>query len=135
VQQPVAPFSVHVTSEDGVAWLALRGELDMSVTDLLTESITTFEEDGLASIVLDLRDLTFVDSSGLHAILDAWRRAEANGHQLRVVGVSQAARRVFEVTGTKFLIDETEVVRGQHQLADGHRSGLARKASGGDQGA
>lgn len=129
---PVVPFSVHLASQNGVARLELRGELDMSVVDLMTEPIATSEKDGVASIVLDLRDLTFLDSTGLHAILDAWRRAEVNGHQLRVVGASGAARRLFELTGTEFLIDETEVIGAPHQLTPSHRSGLAPDASAGD---
>lgn len=131
MQQPVAPFSVRIASQSGGACLALRGELDMSVIDLFKEPLAKAEADGVSSIVLDLRDLVFMDSTGLHAILGAWRRAEANGHQLHVVvGASQAARRVFEITGTEFLIDETGV-SSLDGFTDGHRSGLAREASGG----
>ena len=130
--EQVAPFSVHVTSDNDVAWLALRGELDMSVVDRLKEPIATFEGSDVASIVLDLRDLTFVDSSGLHAILGARRRSEANGHQLRVVGASPTVRRVFEITGTGFVIDDSEAVGALDGVSDGQRSVLARDASGGD---
>lgn len=127
-----APFSVRTTSQNGVAWLALRGELDMSVTDLITEPLTAFEGDGVASIFLDLRDLTFVDSAGLHAILGAWRRAEANGHQLRVIGVSEATRRVFEITGTEYVIDDSEAVSVLERLDDGQGAGPAGDALSGD---
>lgn len=118
-------FSVDVTSGTGVAWLALRGELDIAATDLMMEPVATFERDGVSSIVLDLRDLTFIDASGLHAILDARRRAEANGHQLRVVGVSRAPRRVFEMTRTEFLIDDTEVFSDLDRSVGGPLSELA----------
>ena len=118
-------FSVDVTSESGVAWLALRGELDIAGTDLVVEPIATFEREGVSSIVLDLRDLTFIDASGLHTILDARRRAEANGHQLRVVGVSRAPRRVFEITRTEFLIDDTEVFSELDRSVGGPLSELA----------
>ena len=130
--QPGTPFSVDVASQNGVAWFSLRGELDMSVVPLMNEPLATFEGDGVSSIVLDFRDLTFVDSSGLHAILAAWARAETNGHQLRVVGASKGVRRLFEVTGTEFLIDETGVVSALDQFTDGHRSRLAHNAPGGD---
>ena len=131
--QQVPPFSVRTTSQDGVAWLALRGELDMSVVNLIREPLATFAGDGVASIVVDLHDLTFLDSSGLHAILGAWRLAEANGHRLRVTGVSKAARRVFEITATEFLIDEREVVSPPDRFADGDRPAPARDDVSGDQ--
>lgn len=133
MQQPVAPFSVRTTSQNGVARLALRGELDMSVTDLLVERLATFEGDGVSSIVLDLRDLSFVDASGLHVLLRARKRAEANGHQFRVVGASQAARRVFEITRTEFLFDDSEAVSPLDGSSDGNRSGRARVEISGDQ--
>ena len=108
--RPGAPFSVQVRSGDDVVWLALRGELDMSVVDLMREHLDTLARNGVPSIVLDLRDLAFIDSSGLHAILGAWKVAEANGHRFRLVGVGQGPRRVFEVTKTDFLIDDAGVV-------------------------
>lgn len=129
--RPDAPFSVQVAHQNGVAWLALRGELDMSVTDLLADPLASVEEDGASAILLDLRDLTFIDSSGLNVILAAWSRTEANGQQLRVVGVSKTCRRVFEVTGAAFLIDTTEAVSTLGQFTNGHRSRL-QDASGGE---
>ena len=126
------PLSVHVTCQNGVAWIALRGELDMSVAHLVTEALETIEGegDGVSTTVFDLRDLTFVDSSGLHSILGPWRRAQENGHQLRVVGVSQSARRVFEITRTEFLLDEKEVVSTLDRFTDGP-SRRAQNAIGG----
>ena len=56
--------------------------------------------------MLDLRDLTFLDCSGLHACLTARKHAEAN--QLILVGASARTRRLFEPTGTEFLLDDRE---------------------------
>jgi anti-sigma B factor antagonist len=65
------------------------------------------QADGATAIVVDLRDLGFIDSSGLHAFVRARTDAQANGHRLHLVGASRAAQRVFELTGTEFLIEES----------------------------
>lgn len=55
--------------------------------------------------MLDLRELTFVDSSGLHALVGAYNRSELNGHRILLVGASRSLRRLCEMTGTEFLFD------------------------------
>lgn len=52
--------------ENGVAGFRLVGELDLSSAPALTDALGELEADG--SIVLDLQELTFIDSSGVHAI-------------------------------------------------------------------
>jgi anti-sigma B factor antagonist/stage II sporulation protein AA (anti-sigma F factor antagonist) len=49
--------------------------------------------------VLDLAGLEFIDSAGLHALLDAQVRAELNGHELVLTRVPAQALRLFSLTG------------------------------------
>jgi anti-anti-sigma factor len=49
--------------------------------------------------VLDLRDLTFIDTSGVHVILDAARAARRDGRRLMLVQGSPEVDRVIELTG------------------------------------
>jgi anti-anti-sigma factor len=58
--------------------------------------------------MLDLRDVSFVDSSGLHAFLQASERAKANRHRMVLIGARPSTRRLFALTGTEFLLDEQE---------------------------
>jgi anti-anti-sigma factor len=104
--RPQLPFETRVEEHDGVAILALSGELDLATVPILKEDLAPFEGNGVSTIVLDLRDLTFIDSSGLLAFLEARRRAMSNGHRLVMSGASPAAQRLFELTGTQFLLDE-----------------------------
>ena len=103
---PAIPFDVEAESRNGIARLALRGELDMQTVDRLSPWLEWAEQDGASAIVLDLRDLTFVDSTGLRAFIQAWGRASTNGHRLLFVGVAGAARQLFEMTGTEYMLDE-----------------------------
>ena len=110
--RPQPPFGTRVEEHDGVAVMALSGELDTATVPILRENLAPLEGNGLSTIVLDLRDLTFIDSSGLLAFLEARRRAMSNGHRLVMGGASSAAQRLFELTETQFLLDEQVIPDG-----------------------
>ena len=101
-----SPFSAQIESRNGVARIALTGEVDMGTVPELEHHLGVCQADGATAIVVNLRDLGFVDSSGLHAFIRSRTDAQANGHRLLLVGGSRAAQRVFGLTGTEFLIEE-----------------------------
>ena len=101
----VHTFTTRIDTRNGVTSIAISGELDMSTVSILNDQLAALEDDGAKAIVIDLRDLGFIDSSGLHAILRAYRRSEQNGHRLLVVGANPMMRRLCEVTRTEFLLD------------------------------
>jgi anti-anti-sigma factor len=67
---------------DGVR-LHLSGELDVSVIDRLQDRLSSMGRGG-EIVLLDLSELSFIDSSGLNVILTAYRRAQREGWDLRV---------------------------------------------------
>jgi anti-sigma B factor antagonist len=83
----------------------------MSTAPQLDDYLDVCRGNGVTAFILDLRDLTFLDSSGLHAFLRARNDAEENGHRLYLVGASPAARSVFRVTETEFLLDQPEATQ------------------------
>ena len=56
--RPQPPFGTRVEEHDGVAVMALSGELDIATAPILRENLAPFEGNGVSTIVLDLRDLT-----------------------------------------------------------------------------
>lgn len=62
----------------------------------------------LANIVLVLRDVTFIDSSGLGVILGRYKRLRAHGGRLVAVSPSPHARKVFELSGLSSIIPVSE---------------------------
>lgn len=103
-------FTTRTESRNRVANVALVGELDMAGVPILEEDLAPIEGDGVVAIVLDLRELTFLDGSAVHALLAAKQRAKANGHRVVVVGADQTSRRLFELTNTQFLLDERDAL-------------------------
>jgi anti-sigma B factor antagonist len=100
----VPSFDARAESRNGIARIALAGELDVATVGVLNERMAAFEDDGVSAIMLDLRELTFIDSSGLLAFLQARTRAKANGHRFLLVGASPAARRLFALTRTETIL-------------------------------
>lgn len=97
-------FSTRVDCLDGVAHIALIGELDIVTVPILERQLAVFEDVGVGAITLDLRGLTFMDSSGVHAFTEAKDRAHANGRDLILVGERPSVRRLLHVTGTGSLL-------------------------------
>lgn len=96
--------SVNVHVRNGVALVAVGGELDMATTPALVDRLTHLERTDLESILLDLREVTFLDSSAIHAFVTSHDHAQQNGHRFILVGASASARRLFELTGTVRLL-------------------------------
>ena len=97
-------FSARAESRYGVTTIALCGELDMATVPLLEQHLAEFDGDEVETIALDLRDLTFIDSSTIHAFVAARGRAEVNGYQLILVNASEPAQREFELSGIQHLL-------------------------------
>jgi anti-sigma B factor antagonist len=101
-------FTARVDSQNGVASIALSGELDMATVPVLEDHLAHLEGDGVSTITLDLRGLTFLGSSALHAFLAARDRATTNGQRLILVGATSSARQLFGLTGTEFLLNDQD---------------------------
>ena len=112
-------FDVRVESRNSVARLAVIGELDLATAPTLGDELVGAERDGVRNIMLDLRDATFVDSEGLHVIIGAWQRAQLNGHRFVVVGASRATRRLCQITGTEFVLDDPSATQVLDEFAQG----------------
>ena len=102
---PTDCLSVRTDSRNGVA-RALDGQLDISTRPVLERHLAPLESDGLATIVLDLRDLEFTDTMGIHAFLAARKRVTVSGRRLILIGATPVVRRVFELTKTEDLLDD-----------------------------
>lgn len=79
--------------------IVLKGELDLDGVERVTEELERAEASDARQIVLDLSDLTFIDSSGVRMIVCANLRSEAGGDRLRLIRGSPGVQRVFELTG------------------------------------
>jgi len=89
----------------GTAWMRLSGALDISTTPRLEQALGEAQAQARL-VVIDLRELSFVDSYGVHAIVTASVAARRVGHRLVLLRGRPSVDRVFALTG---LCDELEV--------------------------
>ena len=96
-------FVVEAHTHRRTALVALRGELDLVTVSKVAEVIDGLEPqaDGVRHLVLDLRGLTFMDSSGLHELIRQNEFARSNRHNLAVVRGTDAIQRVLELSGVQ----------------------------------
>jgi anti-sigma B factor antagonist len=96
-------FEVTVTSEDGVCVVAVSGELDLNTIAELRTALA--DSHGVATTVVDLRGLTFIDSSGVSGVMAAARRARDAGSRLVCVPGPAPIQRIFELTGVDTVLE------------------------------
>jgi anti-sigma B factor antagonist len=104
---------------DHMIRLALAGEFDLSNAAQLEDALKDVERDRPALLILDLRELTFMDSTGLRVMVSADSRARDDSRRLAVVQGPESVHRVFRITG---LDDHLEIVETpEAALGDGQR--------------
>jgi len=94
----VTLLSFQTTVTDETAVVALTGELDVAGATLLEQEIDRVIADEVRTLVLDLRELDFMDSTGLRLMVLADDRARTEGRSLRLVRGKPDVQRVFEIT-------------------------------------
>ena len=97
-------LEVDVDAEGSPPLVVVRGELDAASSPQLQATLDALVDD--AGIAVDLAEVTFIDSSGLRVITAARRDALESGRALRIVAVSAAVRRIFEMTGLSSLLTD-----------------------------
>jgi anti-anti-sigma factor len=95
----VSRFEFATNEAGALALVTLWGELDLLATaELEPELDRLADEPGVAVVALDLRELDFLDSSGLRLVILGSRRLEEDGRRLVLVRGPQHVQRVFEIT-------------------------------------
>jgi anti-sigma B factor antagonist len=92
------PFACSWHANDlGAGWVQAAGELDLATAPQLRQTLTEAQQ-SLPLVVLDLRELTFMDGSGVHAIVEAAGEAKRAGGWLLVVHGSTQIKRLLTLT-------------------------------------
>jgi anti-anti-sigma factor len=99
VHEQFPSLRVDVEPEREVVRVVPIGELDMGTVGQLAEKVTELRDAGFKCVVLDLRRLEFMDSTGLHLILEADAHARTNGHDFTVIPGPPVIQRLFELSG------------------------------------
>jgi len=101
-------FSVEIAQRDGGIEVALTGEIDLSTVEELQERLAPALGEDPGLIVLDLRQVSFLDSSGLRLILRLNRRQHDGGGRLVLVRGGRRVSRVLEITGVDSELEQVD---------------------------
>jgi anti-anti-sigma factor len=93
-------FHCEVQPERDAVRVVALGELDAATVPLLDAQIGELREAGFPRLRLDLSQLGFIDSTGVHLLLRWDAEARRDGFAIELVQGAPAVQRVFELTGT-----------------------------------
>ena len=92
-------LEIAVSETGGVRLLRLTGELDMAGVDQLERLLSPDQTPEGATFVIDMRGLSFIDSSGLRALIMADERVRDEGGRFIVVRGPDRVNEILEMTG------------------------------------
>jgi anti-sigma B factor antagonist len=106
LQSPVyTPFSISVRPDRSRVAVVPEGELDAGGVDALEQEVRELRRAGFDHIVVDLRQLAFIDSAGLRGLLSVRNDALRDGYRLTLLRGPRNVQRLFELTATQGLFD------------------------------
>jgi anti-sigma B factor antagonist len=94
-----SPFEIHTELNGDAAKLTLAGELDMATVPRLAQAVGGVLGQGAHRVIVDLRGLAFVDSSGLRLFIALNDRAAAEAWTLGLIRSPDPSLSVFQITG------------------------------------
>src|SRR4051794_9747112 len=97
--QPPDSFHCESGRNGDTAWVRPVGELDLDTAPQLEEALAALRGDEHPRLVLDLRRLTFMDSTGLRLVIRWDTAARQDGFQFAIVPGPQVVQRVISLTG------------------------------------
>lgn len=93
-------LSIQLEVKQHVLLIRLAGELDHHTAEQLRAAVTdVLERERIKAIVLNLNELTFMDSSGLGVILGRYKQIQRMGGEMVVCSVSPSIKRLFDMSG------------------------------------
>jgi anti-sigma B factor antagonist len=101
-------LTIEVTSTPEAHTIVLAGEVDLQGAPKVEAAFKDAFDGEPELIVVDLSNLTFIDSSGLHALVTGHELCRARGHALSIIPGSANVQRLFELTGMSEVLPLSE---------------------------
>jgi anti-sigma B factor antagonist len=109
-------FAVETHRAERTITLALSGELDLVSSPALERALEDQAQSEVELVVVDLRRLDFMDSTGLHTVLRIQQAAHDAGRQFALIRGPDQVQRLFDLTG---LAETLPIVDSPEQLLEG----------------
>ena len=106
-----AKFRVDLARERDAVRVSPVGELDVATIGHVREQLGQAMASGAGRVILDLRETTFLDSSGLHLAVETYDWAMRSGAEFAIIPGPPAVQRAFDVTGLTTRLPFVDVPR------------------------
>ncbi|HSC02309.1 MAG TPA: STAS domain-containing protein [Solirubrobacteraceae bacterium] len=100
VMYELSNIDIDIVERDGVVVIALAGEVDLCAAPELEATLNRVAATDASSIVVDLDRVSFMDSAGVHVLLQ-FSLARGSGARLALTRGSRQVQRLFQVTGVE----------------------------------
>jgi anti-sigma B factor antagonist len=112
----MAEFRAEVDRRDGVAILRLHGQVDGAAGPALTRAFDEAQRTDPVALLLGFDEVSYLNSTGIALVVGVLGRARSAGVEVRVCGLSEHFRHIFEITRLadfmRFFPDEDAAVTG-----------------------
>jgi len=88
----------NTTSQDNVTIIALKGELDLSCVEEVKPVFLGLLDEDHPNIVIDMKELEFMDSSGLSLIVEVFKRVRVGKGDMKLARLNDSVTKLFEMT-------------------------------------
>lgn len=112
-------FLVQTQVADGAIMLTISGELDLVSSPVLEQALEGLGASDARLVMLDMRGLEFMDSTGIHLLVKAHQRAHQAGQRFALIRGSEQVHRMLDLTGVS---EQMTIVDSPEDLLDGNRT-------------
>jgi anti-anti-sigma factor len=105
---PSPALTVSITEKDAVVTVAVVGELDVSTVPAFNKELSELRQNSATTLVLDLTRTTFMDSTGLSAVLVSEMHARMRGQRFKVIAGPPHVHELFRLTGVDNFLEVVE---------------------------
>src|SRR5262252_500848 len=92
------PSSAPTEHQNRSNVLLLKGEIDLHVSPTVAASLNEMIDKKTEHLVVDLSDVSYIDSAGLAALIEAMQKVEGYGGKFMLTGLQETVRSIFEIS-------------------------------------
>ncbi|PLR77289.1 anti-anti sigma factor [Bacillus sp. V3-13] len=105
-------LTIDVNEKETVVEVKVSGEIDAYTAPKLREALFPMSEKKGIEMLVDLSEVSYMDSTGLGVFVGAFKNVRSHGGKFQLVGLSERLKRLFEITGLADIIDINSEIEG-----------------------
>lgn len=101
--------NIEKQQNDKEIFVSVAGEIDAYTAPKLREELLPLTEGTNKTITINLKEVSYMDSTGLGVFVGLFKQLNSNGGELKLVELSDRLERLFKITGLSNIMKITEV--------------------------